>query len=265
MVDWTAIKTEYEKSDITLSALSVKHGIKYPTVKSRKQRDKWRKYASKKNASKVKKDAPKNKDAKKTMHALITVLEEKPELTEKQKLFCLFYIRNFNATMAYLKAYECSYNAASVEGYNHLRNPKIKAEIAKMKDAKRQSIMLTEDDIVERYMRIAFADMTDFAGFGTESYPALDEAGNMLVGNDGNLIYRKRSYLEFKDHNQVDGGLICEISVGRQGMKVKLEDRQKGLEFLAKYFGMNPMDKHKMAYNDAVLKLRERELVLKEF
>ena len=51
---------------------------------------------------------------------------ENTELTERQRLFCIYYIEDFNATKAYKKAYDCSYATAMVEGSKSLRKPKIK-------------------------------------------------------------------------------------------------------------------------------------------
>ncbi|WP_217563056.1 phage terminase small subunit [Paenibacillus sp. GbtcB18] len=59
-MDWQEIRTEYEQTDISLLDLAEKHGIKYPTIKSRKQRQGWVK-----DASNGKKDASHEKDASK--------------------------------------------------------------------------------------------------------------------------------------------------------------------------------------------------------
>lgn len=60
-IDWNEIRSEYETTDISLSDLADKHGIKYPTIKSRKQRQGWEKDASAetKDASSSIKDASK--------------------------------------------------------------------------------------------------------------------------------------------------------------------------------------------------------------
>lgn len=57
-MDWEKIRKEYESSGISLSELADKHGIKYPTIKSRKQRQGWSK-----DASGNRKDASDTKDA----------------------------------------------------------------------------------------------------------------------------------------------------------------------------------------------------------
>ncbi|MHB0944589.1 phage terminase small subunit [Paenibacillus sp. ALE1] len=61
-MDWSAIREEYETTDISLTDLADKHNIKYPTIKSRKQRQGWAKDASEsiKDASNVK-DASKKR------------------------------------------------------------------------------------------------------------------------------------------------------------------------------------------------------------
>jgi uncharacterized protein YjcR len=64
-INWDEIRREYETTNISLSELADKHGIKYPTIKSRKQRQGWEKDASKagKDASDSKRDASKRKRA----------------------------------------------------------------------------------------------------------------------------------------------------------------------------------------------------------
>ena len=114
--------------------------------------------------------------------------------------------------------------------------------------------MLNEDDIVERYMRIAFADMTDFVEWGTYEKLMTDELGQpILIENEKTgkeeYLKEKRNRVEFKDSNLVDGGLICQIKYGKDGATIKLEDRQKALEWLGKYFLMYPLDKHKIDFD----------------
>lgn len=49
----------------------------------------------------------------------------KKELNEKQKMFCLEYLKDFNATRAYKKVYWWTDNSAWVSWFKLLRNPKI--------------------------------------------------------------------------------------------------------------------------------------------
>lgn len=235
-------------------------GVSDAQIRQWKRKDKWSLDSSVINHANnhvTKRKSNTTRKAKAVIETALTTPENE-ELTERQRLFCLYYLKNFNATLAYLKAYGCSYDTASANGCRLLGIAKVRDEIETQKKIKRQTIMVGEDDIVERYMRIAFADMTDFAEFGMEDVPLYDAEGQQVMLDDGSMATTKRNYLNFKGHEQVDGGLICEISLGKSGTKVKLEDRQKALSWLADYFNMNPQNKHKQWFDKQRLEL-ERE------
>lgn len=187
---------------------------------------------------------------------------DEAELTEKQRLFCLYYIKNFNATQAAIKA-GYSPNDASQSGYQLLSNIYVRNEITRLKEMKKQSIMIDEDDIVERYMRIAFADMTDFVEFGRATVPVMTMFGPLEIKNpdtgEMEAVTKEINDVRFKDHTAVDGGLICQIKMGKDGASLKLEDRQKALDWLANFFGMNPEHKHKNWFDTQKINIdRER-------
>lgn len=160
------------------------------------------------------------------------------DLTPEQQMFCIFYIRTFNATQSYQKAYGCKYETAMVEGCKSLRKPKIRAELERLKEIKRQNILTCEDDIVELQMRIAFADMGDYVSFGASEVEGV-----------------KFSSVELKDSDRTDTQLIREVKEGKSGISIKLEDRQKAIDWLTKYFLMNPMDRHKEEFDRQKLEL----------
>jgi len=227
-------------------------GIAEGTIRGWKNKDKW--------DNELNGTLPKIRNVPKDKKIIKKTTENKSnELTEKQRLFCLCYVKNFNATTAAINA-GYSKETARMIGYENLTKPYIREEIERLKNIKRQSIMINEDDIVERYMQIAFADMTDYAEFGTKEVPDFDSFGKQKVDDKGDPVYRKYDFVDFKNHDQVDGGLICEISVGKSGMKVKLEDRQKALDWLANYFNMDPASKHKQWYDRQRLELEKSKL-----
>lgn len=177
---------------------------------------------------------------KRVQLAIVRSVEANEELTEGQKLFCIYWMKNHNATQAYFKAYDCKYNTANTEGPKLLVKPRVKAEIARLKEIRNAGLFIDQEDIVERYMKIAFADITDFA-----------------------VIKENNAYI--MNSNMIDGGIISEIKQTQFGVGVKLENRMKALAWLGDYFCMNPMDQHKCKYDEAVLALREKELKLKEW
>lgn len=177
---------------------------------------------------------------KRVQLSIVKSVEANEELTEGQKLFCIYWMKNHNATQAYFKAYECTYEVASTNGPRLLRNARVKMEIDRLKEIRNEGLFIDREDIVERYMKIAFADITDFA-----------------------VIKENNSYIMNSD--MIDGGIISEIKQTQFGVGVKLENRMKALEWLGNYFCMNPMDQHKRKYDEAVLALREKELKLREW
>lgn len=242
---------------IKLKDIADQLGIPEGTVRGWKNKDHWDdelKGTLQKNM-----ERSKRKSQKKNIQDRITEEDiEGADLTEKQRLFCLYYIKSFNATQAAIKA-GYSPDSAHVEGSRLLRNAKIAAEIKRLKGEMQEELFIDAIDVLKRYIKIAFADMTDFVDFGTKEIPVIDkETGEQMLDNEGNPVTRTISYLEFKNSNKVDGGLICEISQGKQGMKIKLEDRQKALDKLAEYFDLFP-DKWKRKIEEEKLKLAARK------
>jgi len=178
------------------------------------------------------------------------------ELTEKQKLFAEIYVNNFNATQAAIKAGYSPVSAKAI-GCENLTKPNVRKYIDYLKEIKKFSIMLNVDDIVERYMRIAFSDITDFVDFGTKEFPIITESG-IAKDKHGNTLTETKNTLTLKSSEQVDGGLIAEIRNGKQGASIKLEDRQKALSWLSDFFEFNPEHRHKKAHDEKKLQL-ERE------
>lgn len=160
-----------------------------------------------------------------------------PDLTDKQRLFCVLYIKCFNATKAYQKAYGCSYETALTNGPALLGNTRIKGEIKKMKQNRLNREMLDEHDIFQRYMDIAFADITDFLEFGQEEVQVMAMYGPVFVKDpetgEKKPLMKTVNTVRFKQSADVDGTLISEVKQGKDGASIKLPDRMKALDWLA--------------------------------
>ncbi|MGG5461490.1 terminase small subunit [Clostridium sp. B9] len=151
------------------------------------------------------------------------------ELTDKQRLFCIYYIKYFNATKAYKKAYKCSYETAMVNGFNLLRNTKIESEIEKLKQHKLNQVMLREEDIFQRYMDIAFSDITDYVNFGKREIEIFEDNQSKTI---------EVNYVDFNDSYDVDGTIISEVRQGKDGVSIKLHDKMKALQWLSDHMNI---------------------------
>lgn len=149
----------------------------------------------------------------------IADLLDNEDLTDKQRLFCIYYTQCFNATKAYKKAYGCDHAVANTNGARLLGNARIKAEIRKLKQGKLSRANVSEDDIFQQMLNIAFADLTDYVEFGKREIET--EFGTKVV-----------SYVDLKESTEVDGSIISEVSQGKDGVKVKLYDKMRALQWL---------------------------------
>ncbi len=152
-------------------------------------------------------------------------------LTDKQQLFCIYYVRCFNATRAYQKAYGVDYLTARAHGYKLLSNVEIAKEIQELKQDRLNREFFSEEDIFQKYMDIAYADITDFTEFGNRDV----KVENPVTGEQEEI---KVSYVNIRNSSEVDGTLLSEVSKGRDGVKVKLADRMKALQWLSEHMGM---------------------------
>lgn len=138
------------------------------------------------------------------------------ELTEKQRLFCLYYVKYRNKVKAYQKAFDCSYVNACGHASELFKKVEIQQTITELLNEMRNEVKLEAQDIILKKMQIAFADITDYVSFGVKT-------------NDAGIEY---SYVEFKESSEVDGTIIHEVKRGKDGVSIKLYDSDKALDWL---------------------------------
>lgn len=234
------IKNDY-LSGIMPKELAEKYSTSLNTIKSWIKRYSWSKLKIEGAPSKeegapsnIIQSAPRKRiNRQDNYESVATAVEhviENADLSDKQRLFCLLYIRCFNATKAYQKAYECGYETAMVNGSDLLRNTKVKEEILRLKQNRLNREMLDEADVFQWYLDIARADIRDYVEFGNEEISVVDKQGRE---------HRvKVSNVNIKNDSEVDGILISEISKGKDGVKVKLPDKLKAMEWIADHMDL---------------------------
>lgn len=237
MANWDDIRREWETTKITLKDLADKHGVKLGTLKSRRSREKWSRDATKKVATKSEKVAtitkrmqPKKEDVpeqKKAVEAVESIELENGDFTNKQRLFISYYVKYWNATKAYQKAYKCSRETALVNGPRLLGNARIKEEVIRVRDSLTEDALLNKRTLIQKWIDIAFADITDYVEFGRET----------MTDPETGMEYEVNR-VKFKESTDVDGTIITEVRQGKDGVSVKLADKMKALEMLSKYFDL---------------------------
>lgn len=246
--DWENIKKEYIElnGDVKLKEFAEEHGIKYSTLRSRKNRENWdseiNKDVATKSATQQKSVATENKTKNNDKEPIAKEVKEalqNTELTDKQRLFCIYYVKSFNQTMAAIKA-GYSQERAHVTGSELVRNSKVKAYIKELKGKMTGEIFIDAMDVLNKYIKIAFADITDYLTFGQREVPVMGPFGPIVDKKIKKETTKIINYVDFKESNVVDGTIISEVKQGKDGVSIKFEDRMKALDKLSQYFDLFP-------------------------
>lgn len=230
------------KGNIDLVEIANQLKISSGTVRGWKSKDKWTEKMNGTFQTNTERSIQKKNKKKKVVVEEVDKVMKNDELTDKQRLFCIYYVKCFNATKAYQKAYECSYETAMVEGSKCLRKPKVKEEIYKLKQNRLNQEFLSEEDIFQKYMDIAFSDITDYVSFKTEEVPVMSMKGPVEIKNQKTgqteILKEKASVVRLKDSTTVDGTIVSEIRQGKDGVSIKLADRMKALQWLSDHMNL---------------------------
>lgn len=226
------------KGKVTFKAIAQKFGVSESTLRRWRKEDGWD--ADQPKNKKSTRGSPKKRSQKTVEYELI----QSNGLNDRQLLFCMHYVRCWNATKAYQKAYECDYRTAHANAHRMMANDGIKAEITRLKKDIADGLMLSAEAVLQKYIDIAFADMNDFIRFEniestvTEVEQQFDKEGNLDKEITRTVPYTYTAFY-LKPSNEVDGTLISELSKGKDGMfKVKLTEKMAALNMLAKFYDL---------------------------
>ena len=136
-------------------------------------------------------------------------------LTDKQRRFVEEYLIDLNATAAARRAGYAE-GSASVQGCRLLADDKIKRLIAEKRREVAEYAEVSVVRILEEYRRIAFADLRDVVQVRN---------GQVYITDTDTLTPEQAASLS-------------EISQTKEGIRVKILDKQRALDSMAKHLGM---------------------------
>ena len=227
-----------------MADLAKKHKVKPTTLRSRKNRENWQRNVTKGTTQRKGNDATQQnetlqRDATQNKPKLVI---DNDGLTDKQKLFCLLYLQYFNATKAYQEVYKVDYKSAKSAGNLLLTNVAIKEELTRLKAELQTDLYIDAKDILSEYVKQAYADVTDFLEFRLIEEPMRDMFGQVVIDNEtGEPVMKRKNIVEFKDSEEVDGTLIQEVKMGKDGASLKLMDKQRALDAIMKYVDLDAL------------------------
>lgn len=162
-----------------------------------------------------------------------TIDELREKLTEKERKFCHFYIRHWNGSKAAREA-GYSQNSCAEIAYENLRKPHIKQYIDIIKTDIEKEVGLSKIRVVEEQMKIAFSSVgylhnswierTDFEKLTQEQKGCIETIKTKVIKK--NIGTKKKPKL-----------------VDVEYIEIKLYDKTKALEAIARMMGYNEPDK----------------------
>lgn len=198
--------------------IAAKYDVTINTVKSWKQRYEWsRNKPHEKHAHKSAKSVHTNHEK---VCAQKEAQKEDAEdscnmaagLTEKQELYCLYYVKYRNQVKAYQRAYNCDYKEACSKASRLMKKAEIRQYVEQLLGDIHRDIMIDINDLLRQQIDIVMADYSDYVD---------------IV--NGVAVARK----------DIDGTAVKKITNGRMGANVELYDKQKAIEFIAKHMPEN--------------------------
>ncbi|MBD5797430.1 terminase [Bacillus pseudomycoides] len=216
------------KGEKPLIDIAAELNLKPSQIRKWKSQDKWDEQMNG-NVTIAKRSVTNVKNPK-TKEKLKEILEDE-ELTEKERLFCLYYVKYFNGTQAAIKSGYAK-ESAHVQSSRLLRRERVSSYIKELKGELVENVFVEAMDVLKEYIKIAFADITNYLNFGQREVIVKDDEGNEET--------RIVNFVDLYEADMVDGSIITEVKQGRDGISVKLADKMKALDKLAQYFELVP-------------------------
>lgn len=136
-------------------------------------------------------------------------------MTPRQQRFVEEYLVDVNAHRAALRAGYSPRSAPQI-ATKLLRLPEIKAAIAHGMEARAERMRITADRVLSEFARLAFAEIGRLADWGPEG-----------------VVLRPREEVPVDD-----AAAIAEVASGEKGTRLKLHDKQRALDSIARHLGL---------------------------
>ena len=161
-------------------------------------------------------------------------------LTVRERIFVEHYLTGLSGFQAALRA---GYTRRSAcEAWRIRRRPSVAAAIEKAMAARSRRVGITADRVLREYARIAFADIRNFA--------TSEDKGRTL------------KVTSLDDLSEDDAAAVAEMTgePGGKGAKVKLHDKKRALDAIARHLGFFDKDRDSTESPSAAAE-RARDLI----
>lgn len=181
------------------------------------------------------------------------------ELTERQEAFCNEYLKDFNATQAYLRAgfSAKTEDTAAVLAWRLLRIDKISARIDELKQERSERLKIDADWVLIKLASIANANFIEVMEAVREDVEPFE------IGDGEPSLNTLSQNFTFKDLKSIPPELqmvIKQVKYTRYGLEVTFEEKKWAMEMIAKHIGF--FEKHNEQKRPAGMTKEELEAEL---
>lgn len=156
-------------------------------------------------------------------------------LTERETKFCEYFVGNHNNKIACMKA-GFKGSSAHIQGWKLRQKYDVNLYIAWLKLRVSKDCHLSAMDLIDQYMRIAFADITDF-------------------------VTIKKGRATVTDSDMIDGQIVKSIKQTPNGAHVEFYDKISAMEKLERFLDFVPAD-WRQRLEERKVELMEQKLEL---
>lgn len=161
------------------------------------------------------------------------------DLTDKQEIFCLEYLKDLNGKQAAIRA-GYSEKTAQEHSSRMLTNVKVQARIQVLKEKRAERCEITADMILNELAAIGFSKITD--------YLKVED----IEDEEGNSTKKTLRVVTIFKTDEVDAKkslAISEIRQTKEGISLKVHDKIKALELIGKHIGFFEKDNEQSKVN----------------
>lgn len=166
------------------------------------------------------------------------------DLTDKQEIFCLEYLKDLNGKQAAIRA-GYSEKTAQEHSSRMLTNVKVQARIQGLKEKRAERCEITADMILNELAAIGFSKITDYL----KVEDIEDEETEDEEGNSTKKTLRVVTIFKTDEVDAKKSLAISEIRQTKEGISLKVHDKIKALELIGKHIGFFEKDNEQSKVN----------------
>lgn len=172
------------------------------------------------------------------------------KLNARQRKFVREYLKDYNATQAYIRA-GYSAKSAPVNGFRLLEHEGVKAAIARKTIKAEKKAEISREEVLATYAQIARATITDVLSFGVRENAGLDQLLKVVRGLPTTppaviaaleAAIASETFVTLKNSGDLPPEVraaISEVSKGKDGsIRVKFHSKTEALAKIGQHFGM---------------------------